>query len=138
MKRTAAKASRMVPARAKRVIQRAPARLKRKTGTAKRRLLREAKDASPEHYLLRLYVTGMTPTSIEAIERVRSVCDEYLAARYKLEVIDLYQVPALARDHQIIATPTLIKELPRPLRRYIGDLSTVEKVLFGLDIMRRT
>jgi circadian clock protein KaiB len=138
MTKTAAKASRVASAQTKRGLQRVPARRNPKVKGARRPLPRAAKDASPEHYLLRLYVTGMTPTSIEAIERVRSVCDEHLAAHYKLEVIDLYQVPALARDHQIVATPTLIKELPRPLRRYIGDLSTVEKVLFGLDLMRRT
>ena len=137
MRRTAPKASRVALAKAKRGPRRAPARQDPEVQKAKRPLPRAPKHASPEQYLLRLYVTGMTPTSVEAIERVRSVCDEHLAARYKLEVIDLYQVPALARDHQIVDTPPLIKELPRPLRRYIGDLSTVEKVLFGLDLMRR-
>jgi circadian clock protein KaiB len=138
MKKSAARASRAPRPEPKRGLQRAPARPKSEAQRTKRHRLGIAKGASPDHYLLRLYVTGMTRTSIEAIERVRSVCDEHLAAHYKLEVIDLYQVPALARDHQIVATPTLIKELPRPLRRYIGDLSTVEKVLFGLDLMRRT
>jgi circadian clock protein KaiB len=137
MTTTAAKASRVAAAEAKRGLHRATSRPKHKVEKAKRPLTRAAKHASTEQFLLRLYVTGMTSTSVEAIERVRSVCDEHLAARYKLEVIDLYQVPALARDHQIVATPTLIKWLPRPLRRYIGDLSTVEKVLFGLDLMRR-
>lgn len=106
---------------------------------AKKRKTKRAEEGEPaaaklEQYLLRLYVTGMTPTSAKAIERVRAVCEEHLAKRYKLEVIDLLQVPALARDHQIVATPTLIKELPHPLRRLIGDLSTAERVLFGLDL----
>jgi circadian clock protein KaiB len=87
-------------------------------------------------WVLRLYVAGMTPTSTRAVERVRAICDEYLAGRYDLEVIDIYQLPALARGHQIVATPTLIRLLPQPLRRYIGDLSD-EKVVFGLDIQRR-
>ena len=84
--------------------------------------------------LLRLYVIGMTAASSRAIERAREICDKRLQGRYQLEVIDLHQLPALAKDHQIVATPTLIKVLPAPLRRYIGDLSRSEKVLFGLDI----
>jgi circadian clock protein KaiB len=138
MRKAPGKTSHAASAQTKRGLGRAPVRRKTKAKKGKGPLPGATGQASEEHYLLRLYVTGMTPTSIEAIERVRSVCDEHLAARYKLEVIDLYQVPALARDHQIVATPTLIKELPRPLRRYVGDLSTVEKVLFGLDLMRRT
>ncbi len=90
-----------------------------------------------ERYLLRLYVTGTTPASQRAIERVRTVCEEHLHGRYELEVIDIYQMPTLARDHQIVATPTLIKVLPQPLRRYIGDLSGVERVLFGLDLREK-
>ncbi len=88
-------------------------------------------------YLLRLYVTGTTPRSQRAIERVRSFCEENLKGRYDLEVVDIYQLPALARDDQIIATPTLIKVLPAPLRRFIGDLSRVDKVLFGMDLRAR-
>jgi circadian clock protein KaiB len=88
-------------------------------------------------FLLRLYVTGFTPTSTHAIEQVRALCEAHLPNRYKLDVIDLYQVPSLAREHQIVATPTLIKELPGPLRRFIGDLSAVETVLFGSDLRRR-
>jgi len=85
-------------------------------------------------YLLRLYVIGMTAASARAIERAREICEKRLQGRYQLEVIDLYQLPALAKDHQIVATPALIKVLPAPLRRYIGDLSKSEKILFGLDI----
>ncbi len=85
-------------------------------------------------YVLRLYVSGMTPRSTRAVENVRKVCEEYLAGRYELEVVDIYQQPSLARDRQIIAAPTLIKEMPLPLRRIIGDLSSTERVLIGLDI----
>jgi circadian clock protein KaiB len=87
-------------------------------------------------WVLRLYVAGMNPTSARAVERVHAICDEYLAGKYDLEVIDIYQLPALARGHQIVATPTLIRLLPEPLRRYIGDLSN-ENVVFGLDLKRQ-
>jgi circadian clock protein KaiB len=88
-------------------------------------------------HLLRLYVTGTTAGSTRAIQQVRRVCDEHLAGRYDLEVIDIYQLPALAKNDQIIATPTLVKVLPAPLRRLIGDLSNLEAVLFGMDIQER-
>lgn len=97
--------------------------------------------ASPqtaERYVLRLYVTGMTARSIEAVEAIRSICEEHLQGRYELEVIDIYQHPALARDEQIIAAPTLIKKLPHPLRRLIGNLSDQERVLLGLDLRPKT
>jgi circadian clock protein KaiB len=93
------------------------------------------RDRAEQQYLLRLYVTGTTALSSRAILAVREACDMRLRGRYRLEVIDIYQLPALAKDHQIVATPTLIKVLPAPLRRYIGDLSRSEKVLFGLDIV---
>lgn len=86
-------------------------------------------------YILRLYVTGMTPRSLRAIENIKSICKEHLEGRYELEVIDIYQRPELARDRQIIAVPTLIKELPLPLRRFIGDLSEKEKILVRLDLV---
>lgn len=91
-----------------------------------------------ERYVLRLYVTGMTPRSMRAVESVRDVCERYLEGRYDLEVIDIYQQPMLARGEQIIAAPTLIKKLPLPLRRIIGDMSSTEKVLVGLDIRTAT
>ncbi len=100
----------------------------------RRRLEQALRDKGSERYLLRLYVTGTTPASQRAIERVREFCEEHLLGRYKLEVVDIYQLPALAKDEQIVATPTLIKVLPAPLRRFIGDLSKVEKILFGLDV----
>ncbi len=87
-----------------------------------------------ERYLLRLYVTGNTPASRRAIENARALCHEHLEGRYDLEVFDIYQMPTLAKDHQIIAAPTLVKVLPVPLRRFVGDLSRIERVLFGLDL----
>jgi circadian clock protein KaiB len=87
-----------------------------------------------DRYLLRLYVTGLTARSARAISNIKRVCEEELHDNYDLEVIDIYQQPALAAGQRIVATPTLIKELPAPVRRLIGDLSNHEKVLFGLDI----
>ena len=89
------------------------------------------------HYVLRLYVTGTTPQSLRAITNVKNICEEYLKGRYELEVIDLYQQPQLAQGEQIIAAPTLIKKLPLPLRRIIGDMSKSERVLVGLDLQKR-
>ncbi|MGH9377643.1 MAG: circadian clock KaiB family protein [Terriglobia bacterium] len=85
-------------------------------------------------YVLRLYVTGATPRSSRSILNIRSFCEERLLGRYHLEVIDIYQQPELAKNEQIIATPTLIKTLPQPLRRIVGDLSDRERVLAGLDL----
>lgn len=87
-----------------------------------------------ETYLLKLYVTGMTPQSILAIENLKQICEEHLKGRYTLEVVDLYKNPALAAGEQIIAAPTLIKKLPLPLRRIIGDMSNIDRVLVGLDL----
>ena len=87
----------------------------------------------PQRYVLRLYVAGTTRRSEQAIERVRALCDDELADCYELEVIDIYQLPALARGEQIVATPTLVRVLPSPLRRFIGNL-TRENVFFGLDL----
>jgi len=87
-----------------------------------------------ETYLLRLYVTGMTPQSVTAIDNLKEICEEHLKGRYNLEVIDLYKNPALAAGEQIIAAPTLIKKLPLPLRRIIGDMSNTDRVLVGLDL----
>ena len=90
----------------------------------------------PEQYLLRLYVTGMTARSRRAVENVRKICEAHLQGRYELEIIDIYQQPVLAKGDQIIAAPTLIKKLPLPLRRIIGDMSSTERVLLGLDLRR--
>ena len=87
-----------------------------------------------EHYVLRLYVTGSTPRSTRAVQNIRALCEEHLNGRYDLQVIDIYQQPGNARQEQIIAAPTLIKQLPAPLRKLVGDLSNTEKVLAGLDV----
>ena len=92
---------------------------------------------SEERYVLRLYVTGMTQRSTEAFATIKALCEERLQGRYELEVIDIYQHPQLAIDEQIIAVPTLVKMLPAPLRRLVGDLSNVERVLLGLDLRRK-
>ena len=91
-----------------------------------------------ERYALRLYVTGMTPRSARAVENLRAICDDYLDGRYDLDVIDVYQQPVLTKGEQIIATPTLIKTLPLPMRRIIGDMSNRERVLLGLDLIRKS
>ena len=85
-------------------------------------------------YVLRLYVTGMTPKSTQAIANVEELCNKHLAGRYELKVIDIYQQPKLAEGEQIIAIPTLIKKLPLPLRRLIGDMSDTERFLLGIDL----
>jgi circadian clock protein KaiB len=87
-----------------------------------------------DKYILRLYVTGTTSRSLQAITNLKKICGEYLEGRYELEVIDLFKHPGLAKDEQIIAAPTLIKKLPLPFRRIIGDMSNKEKVLLGLDL----
>ena len=89
-----------------------------------------------ERYLLRLYITGMTPRSSRAVDNLRTICDEHLEGRYDLEIIDIYQQPALTKGEQIIAAPTLIKKSPLPMRRLIGDLSNRQRVLRGLDLIR--
>ena len=91
-----------------------------------------------DKYVLRLFVSGQSPRSILAIENMRKICAEYLSERYTLEVIDIYQHPEACQQEQIVAAPTLIKVLPRPLRRIIGDLSNTEKVLVGLSLRPRT
>jgi circadian clock protein KaiB len=85
-------------------------------------------------YVLWLYITGSTPRSARAISNIRKICEEYLEGRYDLEVVDISQHPTLAEGEQIIAAPTLIKKLPLPLRRFIGDMSQTEHILLGLDL----
>ena len=94
-------------------------------------------EAGGRTFLLRLFVTGMTPRSTDAIARIKAICEEYLEGRYELEVVDIYQQPEAARVEQIVATPTLVKKLPPPLRRLVGDLSDKRRVLLGLDIRER-
>ncbi len=101
--------------------------------------VREALESTKEKsrhqkYVLRLYVAGITPRSREAIRTVTAICEEHLAGRYDLEVVDIYQQPTLAKGEQIIAAPTLIKKLPQPLRKFIGTMADREKLLVGLDL----
>jgi circadian clock protein KaiB len=97
----------------------------------KRSPLRRAK------YILRLYVSGSSARSLKAVHNLKKICEEHFPNDYDLEVIDIYKDPAAAREEQIIAAPTLVKRLPSPLRKFIGDLSNTEKILMGLDIYKR-
>lgn len=91
------------------------------------------KRLSQEKYVLRLFVAGMNPKSVQAIENIKRICETYLPGRYELVVIDVYQQPILAKEGQIVAAPTLIKELPPPLRKLVGSMSDTERVLVGMD-----
>lgn len=88
------------------------------------------------HFVFRLYITGNTVRSSQAIANIRAVCEDYLAGRYELEVVDIYQQPGAAASEHIIAAPTLVKKLPIPVKRLIGDLADRDKVLIGLDLRK--
>ncbi len=101
---------------------------------------REKSASKPEpapRYLLRLYLTGTTPASTRALVNIKRLCEQHLQGRYDLEVVDIYQRPGLLEGEQIIAAPTLIKKLPLPLRRLVGDMSHTDRVLLGLDLRKR-
>ncbi len=107
----------------------------RKDATSEIELLEEAaRKARHQKYVLRLHIAGMTPRSREALRTVSGICREELAGRCDLEAIDLYKEPTLARGEQLVAVPTLIKKLPKPLRRFIGTMADREKLLVGLDL----
>ena len=89
-------------------------------------------------YVLRLYVVGMGPKSVQAVDNIKRICEEYLPGRYQLKVIDIYQNPVFAIDGQIVAAPTLVKELPSPLRKLIGSMADTERVLVGMDLKSKT
>jgi len=91
-------------------------------------------NAAEEIWNLRLYVAGQTPKSITAFANLKKICDEHLAGKYQIEVIDLLKNPRLAKGDQIIAIPTLVRKLPEPIKKIIGDLANTERVLVGLDI----
>ncbi len=95
------------------------------------RAIAESPDA---HFVLRLYVSGMTPRSRQAIDNIQRLCEEHMAGRYDLEIIDIYQQPALAKDGQIIAAPTLVKKLPLPLRKVVGDMADPGRIMVVLGI----
>ena len=103
-----------------------------KRPASKRR--KKPKTLKGSRYTLRLYVTGQTPRSIQSVESLRALCDKYLPGQFDLEVVDIYQQPAMAREGQVIAAPTLIKSMPLPLRRLVGDFSDSERVILGLDL----
>lgn len=88
-------------------------------------------------YVLRLYVAGQTPTSMTAFDNLKKICEEYLEGRYQIQVVDLLKNPQLASGDQILAIPTLVRRLPKPIRKIIGDLSNTERVLIGLDLVPR-
>ena len=94
-------------------------------------------DGNPAHWNLRLYVAGQTPRSLTAFKNLKDICEEYLKGEYHIEVVDLMENPTLARGDQILAVPTLVRKLPQPIRKIIGDLSNTERVLVGLDIQPR-
>ncbi len=91
----------------------------------------------PERWDLRLYVAGQTPRSVAAFGNLKKICEEHLAGRYSIEVVDLLENPQLARGDQILAIPTLVRKLPEPVRKIIGDLSNTERTLVGLDLRPR-
>lgn len=93
--------------------------------------------AKHKEYLLRLYVAGQTPRSVLALNNLKTICEEHLAGRYEIEVVDLLVDPTLARGDQILALPTLIRRLPPPMKKIIGDLTSAEHVLVGLDLRQR-
>lgn len=93
--------------------------------------------AAADTCLLRLYVAGQTPKSLAAFANLKKICEEHLAGRYQIEVVDLLENPHLARGDQILAIPTLVRKLPEPVRKIIGDLSNTERVLIGLDLLPR-
>jgi circadian clock protein KaiB len=90
--------------------------------------------SADENWQLRLYVAGQTPKCMRAFANLKLICEEHLAEKYQIEIIDLLQNPQLARGDQILAVPTLVRKLPEPVRRIIGDLSDTERVLVGLDL----
>jgi circadian clock protein KaiB len=106
----------------------------------KTRRIEKVKDEEPadDAWILRLYVAGQTPNSLTAFENLKKICEDYLENKYTIEVIDLQKNPQLAKDHQIIAVPTLIRKLPTPVKKIIGNLSNTEKVLVGLDLRKVT
>lgn len=95
-------------------------------------------DKNNDNWILRLYVIDETPKCVEALKNIKAICEKELQGKYTIEVIDLLKKPELGHDHQIIAIPTLVRKIPTPLRKIIGDLSNTEKVLVGLDLLQKT
>ncbi|MEI8383214.1 MAG: circadian clock KaiB family protein [Planctomycetota bacterium] len=95
-------------------------------------------NAEPKLWQLRLYIAGKTPKSVTAFENLKRICEEHLAGEYEIEVVDLIENPRLAQDDQIVAIPTLVRKLPEPIRKIIGDLSDTERTLVGLQLRSST
>ena len=93
--------------------------------------------AGAKAYVLRLYVAGQTPKSVSALNNLKQICEDHLQGRYEIEIIDLLENPQLAQGDQILAVPTLVRRLPEPIKKIIGDLSNTERVLVGLDLQER-
>ena len=113
-----------------------PKKAARSARPSKIRPLKRAGVRHPAPWLLRLYVAGQTSNSLAAFSNLKRLCDEHLSGHYRIEVIDLVQAPQRAVDDQIVALPTLVRKLPEPVKRVIGDLSDVERVLVGMDVRR--
>jgi circadian clock protein KaiB len=111
--------------------------VKKLRGDHAKALARAAKARAKERYILCLYVAGITPKSNRAIRSVKEICEQSLKDRYALEIIDIYKHPNTLKEDQIIVAPTLIKKLPLPLRRLIGDMADREKILLGLDLQMK-
>jgi circadian clock protein KaiB len=127
-KKTAAQPTKRKPVAVKKpVASRKPARLAKPAKPA-------LKKATVEEWNLRLYVAGQTPKSLTAFANLKRLCEEHLAGRHRIEVIDLVKQPHLAQNDQIVALPTLVRKLPEPIKRVIGDLSNVERVMVGMDL----
>lgn len=109
----------------------------KRSRAAKNGHIKQADSGNLNRWNLRLYVAGQTPRSMTAFQNLKNICEEYLQGKYHIEVIDLMENPTLARGDQILAVPTLVRKLPQPIRKIIGDLSNTERVLVGLDIQPR-
>jgi len=106
-----------------------------KSAAARKSAKKPSRKENPQFFELRLYVAGQTPKSITAFANLKKICEEHLQGKYRIEVIDLVENPKLAAGDQILAIPTLVRKLPEPVRKIIGDLSNTERVLVGLDIL---
>ena len=109
----------------------------KKASAAKAKARKQRGGLKKNAYDLRLYIAGHTPRAVKALKNLEQICEEHLAGRYRIVVIDLLKAPRLARGDQIVAVPTLVRKLPTPVRRIIGDLSNTERVLVGLDLRAR-
>ena len=96
----------------------------------------DEQSAESERFVLRLYIAGQTPKCVRAFINLKQICEDHLANRYRIEIVDLLENPQLARGDQILAVPTLVRQLPEPVKKIIGDLSNTERVLVGLDLRR--